>query len=158
MKGFLILAAIICFYLYHINSNMVKDVTDEKIRKIEIGMTIEQVVSILNKPYYINIGNSTHTTVECNHTRNLNEIEINEETKIRELIVREYSDTNYCCSSNKQGMCFQKKEVTFTYSKHVLYPYRRMLWIHFDDSLLVRYVYCKQYKSMWEYNVSYYLE
>ena len=133
------------FYIMYNDSNLTSGVSEDRIKQIRVGMTIEQLISVLGKPYYIDICVPIHRTKECDNSRNLYKIEISETTEIRQLVENEISDTNYCCSSNREQML--KGGVTFTYSKHLILPYYQMLWIHLDDSLEVESVYRKYYKN-----------
>jgi len=112
-------------------------------------MTIDQVVSILGKPYLLDVGISVHDS-KCSHSKNHNGIPISIDTDISSIIDSIYNDSDYCCKSQMREM--QMRNVTFIYTKPVLLAkYYPMLWVHFcsaeelPDEVLVKNVFCKRY-------------
>ena len=97
-----LIGVILCFILI-INilgyrSNITTGITGDKIKKIQIGMPFEQVISILGKPYEIDYADRHHN-LTCQNPRIELGISVNENTDIIHIVDSIYNDTNYCCDA-----------------------------------------------------------
>lgn len=144
----LIIGVILCLVLV-INilgyrSNVANGITGDEIKKVEMGMTLEQVISILGKPYEINNYNGQHD-FSCKTPLFL-EMSLNDNTDIIH-IVDSFYNAPYCCGACKEDRQLCGKEVTLTYTKPVrLSKYYPMLWVHLDSNYCVRSVFAKRYE------------
>ena len=142
------------FFVFAINifgyrSNIANGITGTQIKKIEMGMTLEEVISILGKPYEINYS-TRHHNLTCRNPKLEREIKINETTDIIRIVDSIYNDTNYCCDSYEETKIRFGKGVTLTYTKKyaslisyfIPYP---MLWVHLDSNYCVNSVFAKRY-------------
>lgn len=131
-------------------ADIVDGVTGDKIKQVKSGLTLEQVISILGRPYKINTSPGLHN-IDCPNPRPLLNMDINNNTDIRQIVDNIYNDTNYCCDGNKQDM--QTKGVTLTYTRPVSFSkYYPMLWVHLDSTFKVWNVYAKQYDGLLGYD------
>lgn len=119
------------------------DFTSTEIRRIKIGMTLEEVQEILGQPFQITSLAGLHE-LTC---RNPNEgliIDINLNSNIREIVNQYFSETDYCCNGNKDDLA--NKRVTLEYTKRIEFSrHYPMLWVHLDKNLRVESVFAKQY-------------
>jgi hypothetical protein len=139
----LILFLIIVVNILGTRSDIVPGLTGAKIKEVEPGMTLEQVISILGRPYKIGASAGLHN-LECKNPSPLLDIDINNTIDIKSVVDNFYGDTNYCCEGNKEDM--QNKEVLLTYSRAVrLSKHYPMLWVHLDSNFLVNSVFAKRY-------------
>jgi hypothetical protein len=129
-------------------SNVANGITGTKIKKIEIGMALEQVISILGKPYGIEMFDGQHD-FSCKNP-NFLEIKINKNTDIVYIVDSFFNNTS-CCNTYEEDKQRLGKSVTLTYTKRpyffkslfVSYP---MLWVHLDSNYRVCSVYAKRYE------------
>jgi len=147
-----IIGIILCFVLV-INilgyrSNVANGITGTEIKKIEMGMTLEQVISILGKPYEIETLAGLHN-LTCQNPKPRLEMSIDEDTDIIYIIDSIFSDTFFCCEGNEEDIQSGKR-VTLTYTKRfcllksLFAPYP-MLWVHLDSNYCVNSVGAKRY-------------
>ena len=123
--------------------------TGNEIKQIEMRMTLEQVISILGKPYEIDYS-TRHHSLTCKNPRFELGISVNETTDIIHVVDSIYNDTNYCCDAYEETKIRFGKEVTLIYTNRscllkslfVSYP---MLWVHLDSSYCVNSVFAKLY-------------
>ncbi len=116
----LIVGIILCF-IFVINtlgyrSNVANGITGDEIKKIEMGMTLEQVISILGKPYEIN-GLEVQHGFSCKNS-NFLETSVNENTDIIHIVDSFFNDTS-CCEAYKEDRQLLDKRVTLIYTKPV---------------------------------------
>ena len=150
-----IIAMILCIVLglyilgmFGYKSNTGSDISGNKIKRIEMGMTLEQVISILGKPFEIDVSGETHS-FDCKSPKFYLEMPVNENTDIIYIVDRIYNDTSYCCDAYKEEIQ-RGKRITLIYSNRpcfikslfIIYP---MLWVHLDCNYCVQSVYVKQY-------------
>ena len=129
-------------------SNIANGITGDKIKKIQIGMPFEQVISILGRPYEIKSLAGLHD-FSCKNPKPRLEMNVIESTDIISIVDSIYNDTNYCCDGNEEDV-LRGKEVALTYTKKYTSPirffiYYPMLWVHLDSNYCVRSVYAKRY-------------
>jgi hypothetical protein len=142
----LILLLVICINLLGTRADIVDGVTGDKIKLIQPGWTLEQVVATLGRPFKIYASQGLHK-IGCPKAKPRLNIDINNATDIRQVVNVFYSDTNFCCEGNKEDL--QTKAVTLTYTRPVrLSKYYPMLWVHLDSSFKVYSVYAKQYDGL----------
>lgn len=127
-------------------TDIVNGINGTKIKKVKLNMTIEQVFSILGRPYRINASRGLHN-IGCKNPHKRLDIETNNKTDIKSTVNNFYNDTNYCCDGNKEDM--QNKEVSLEYTRPIKlsknYP---MLWIHLDNNFCVNSIYAKSYSGI----------
>jgi hypothetical protein len=154
--GFIILSIIgiiLCFVLainiFGHKSNVANGITGTEIKRIEMGMTLEQVISVLGKPYEIETSSGQHSLVSCKNPKLGLKIRVKENTDIVHIVDNFY-DTCYCCDGYKESIQRMGKRVTLTYTKRpclsLFIPYP-MLWVHLDSNYRVWNVFAKRYKS-----------
>jgi hypothetical protein len=142
----LILLFVLGINLLGTRANIVDSVTGDKIRLIQPGWALEQVVATLGRPYKIEASQGLHK-IGCQNAKPRLDIDINNVTDIRQIVNVFYSDTNFCCEGNKEDL--QTKAVTLTYTRPVrLSKHYPMLWVHLDSSFKVYSVYAKQYDGL----------
>jgi hypothetical protein len=147
---FSIIGVILCFILI-INilgyrSNIANEITGTEIKKIEMGMTLEQVISILGKPYEINGLEGQHN-FSCKNPKSL-KMSVNKNTDIIHIVDSLFNETS-CCDSYEEDKQRLGKCVTLTYTKPIrLSKYYPMLWIHLDSNYRVWNVYAKRKEFM----------
>ena len=140
-----ILAAVtyIIFNLSVTKKDLSGDFCSEDIRKVQIGMSLEQVQKILGNPYEINALAGLHEG-KCTSQKSRLIYPVNSQTNIRKIVNQKFADTNYCCEGNKDDL--KEKRVTLVFTKPVefssSYP---MLWIHLDSNFNVVSVFAKKY-------------
>jgi len=151
MLSLIILSAIIgiilCFILV-INilgyrSDIVNGITGTEIKKIEMGMSFEKVISILGKPYEIDILAGQHD-FSCKNPKFL-KMSVNENTDIIQIVDSFFNDT-YCCDAYKEGRKeTYKQHVRLTYTKPVRFSkYYPMLRVYLDSNYHVRNIVAKR--------------
>ena len=142
----LILLFVLAVNILGVRSDIANNITGDKIKAIKKGMTLEQVVAILGRPYSINSLNGLHD-ISCKTPKPRLEIDINNQTNIKAEVEKIYNDTNYCCEGNKEDL--QDKYVTLTYTRPVNFSkHYPMLWVHLDSTYRVSNVYAKQYDGL----------
>lgn len=146
----LVISLILTVNIVGTRKNATEKISAENILKIKPRMTIDQVVSILGKPYFIEVGIPVHD-LKCSQPKNHNGIPISIDTDITSIIDSIYDDSDYCCKSQMREM--KLRNVTFIYTKPVLLAkYYPMLWVHFcnseklPDEVLLKNVFCKRYR------------
>ncbi|MCL2040522.1 MAG: hypothetical protein FWG84_00600 [Bacteroidales bacterium] len=144
----LIISIILCFVLvFNIlgyRSNIANGITGTEIKKIKMGMTLEEVISILGKPYEISTLAGLHN-LDCKNPKPNLEMDVDESTDIVHIVDSIFNDTNYCCEGNEEDIQ-RGKRVTLTYTKPVRFSkYYPMLWIHLDSTYRVWNVFAKRY-------------
>ena len=144
-----IIGIILCFVLviniFGYRSNIANGITGIDIKKITLGMPLEQVISILGYPYEIKSLAGLHN-FNCKNPKPKLEMNINENTAITHIIDSIYNDAYYCCTGNEEDI-LRGKRVTFTYTKSVSFSkYYPMLWVHLDSNYCVNSVYAKRYE------------
>jgi hypothetical protein len=121
-------------------------ITSDKIRQVRPGMSLEQVIGILGRPFKIDASEGLHN-IECKNSKARLEIDINDQTDIKKEVNGFYADTIYCCDGNREDM--RTKEVTLTYTlEKEIYESYPMLWIHLDSLFTVYDIYAKQYDGI----------
>ncbi len=106
-------------------------------------MTLEEVLTILGRPYHISSTRGKHN-IRCRQPKSRLDMDINDQTDIKAEVEKIYNDTNYCCEGNREDL--KDKFLTLTYTKRVpLSEYYPMLWVHLDSSYRVSNVFAKQY-------------
>ena len=147
-----IIGIILCFILV-INilgyrAIIANGITGNKIKEIRMGMTLEEVISILGKPYEIDYS-TRHHNFTCKNPRFELGISVNETTDIIHIVDSIYNDTNYCCDAYEETKIRFGKEVTLIYTKPVRFSkYYPMLWVHLDSNYCVNSVFAKRYEFM----------
>jgi hypothetical protein len=146
-----IIGIILCFVLainiLGYRSDIANGVTGDKIKEIQMGMTLEEVISILGKPYEIESLAGLHD-FNCKNPKPRLEMSIDENTDIIRIVDNIYNDGNYCCEGNEEDIQ-RGKRVTLTYTKPVLFSkYYPMLWVHLDSNYRVWNVFAKRYEFM----------
>ena len=146
----IILSVVVCISCMD-KSDIANGVTGDKIKEIEMGMRLEQVISILGKPYEIDCADRMHNNT-CENPRVELNISLNKNTDIIHLVDSIYNDTNYCCDAYKESKTRFGKEVTLTYTKRpallrglVIYT---MLWVHLDSNYCVSSIYARRYEGL----------
>lgn len=139
----IILCLVLVINIFGNRSNIVNGITGFEIKKIEMGMTLEQVISILGKPYEIKNYYGLHD-VSCKNPIFL-ETSVDENTDIIH-IVDSFFKALHCCEDYKEDRQKFDKRVTLTYTKPVCFSkYYPMLWVHLDSNYRVHGVFAKRY-------------
>jgi hypothetical protein len=145
------LSIILCFILV-INilgyrSNIANGITGTDIKEIEVGMTLEEVISILGQPYEIHTLAGLHD-FSCKNPKPRLEMNVDKNTDIVYVVDNIFNATDYCCDGNEEDIR-RGKRVTLTYTQPVrLSKYYPMLWVHLDSNYRVWSVFAKRYKFM----------
>lgn len=146
-KGILIIVLIGIAYI-SVNLSMDKselsgDFSSTKIRKIELGMTLEDVQKILGQPFQITSLAGLHEH-SCKRQKDRLIKDITHNADIRQIVNQKFSETDFCCEGNKDDMAH--KLVTLVYTKRIKFSkHYPMLWIHLDSNFQVKHVIAKQY-------------
>jgi hypothetical protein len=144
--GGLIIIFVLGINLLGTRTDIVDDVTGDKIKQVKPGWNLEQVLATLGRPYNIYASQGLHDII-CPNAKPRLEININNTTDIRHVVTVFYNDTNFCCHGNKEDL--QTKEVTLTYTRPVkLSKYYPMLWVHLDSTFRVYSICAKQYDGI----------
>ena len=96
-----VLAFFIIFGIVGHSVNITSKISADKIKEIELGMNFEEVISILGKPYEIDILGTTHSSI-CRNPKLYFEMPVNKNMDIIDIVDRIYSDTSYCCDTYEQ--------------------------------------------------------
>jgi len=138
-----IIGLFICFVLV-INtlgyrSDIANGITGTEIKKIEMGMPLEQVFSILGKPYEIDILAGQHD-FSCKNPKFL-KMDVYENTDIIHILDSFFNDT-YCCNAYKEVQKeIYKQHVRLTYTKPVHFSkYYPTLRVYLDSNYHVKNV------------------
>jgi len=152
LLGFIVLSFIICLvlvlFVIGFKFNIVSNISGDKIKEIEMGMNFEQLISILGKPYEIDVAGATHN-INCKNPKFYFEMPVNKNMDIIEIVDGIYTDTSYCCDAYKEDIQ-KSKGITLAYTKNPSflisffssYP---ILWVNLDRSYHVRGVFAKRY-------------
>lgn len=108
-------------------------------------MTIDQVFSILGRPFSVTGLNGIHK-IGCSNPRPMLDEDVNENTDIKKLVHDFISNQKYCCDGNKEDIRGFDK-ITLVYSKRGLFFSYPMLWVHLDTFFRVNNVYAKEYEG-----------
>jgi len=131
-------------------SRIADGVTGDKIKEVEKGMPLEEVISILGRPYEINCATRHHNNT-CENPRIESNISVTKNTDIIYLVDSIYNDTNYCCDFYEETKTRFGKKVTLTYTKRPVllrgFVSYTMLWVHLDSNYRVSSVYAKRYEG-----------
>ena len=145
------LVIFLCFvFRYPVyKSNIANGITGDKIKEIKIGMTLEQVISILGKPYEIVNLNGQHD-FSCKNPMFLKKI-VDKNTNIIHIVDSIFNGTCYCCDDYREDIQRIGKKVTLIYAKKystlaTLFIYYPMLWVHLDSNYRVNHVFAKRYE------------
>ncbi|MBI9069070.1 MAG: hypothetical protein JEZ09_17365 [Salinivirgaceae bacterium] len=116
------------------------------IRRIQLGLSIEQLETLLGKPYYIKSLHGLHRH-DCQNPNPMLYASIDPQTDIRITVNEFFGDTNYCCSGNKREK--EIKCVSLFYTKPVKfsksYP---MFWVNLDSNFRVNSVFVRKYDGL----------
>ena len=123
-------------------ADMPREITGVAIKAVKPGMTLEQVLSILGRPYKISERVLTHN-ISCQNPRAGFDEDIHSATNIKKTVDKIYSDSSFCCEGYKEDI--PTKTVTFTYTRPIFSKCYPMLWVHFDRDSRVYSVYAKRY-------------
>lgn len=137
--AFLTIGGIILFFYfspYILNSR--SNIKGENIKKIEGGMSLDDLESLIGKPVEIIESPGLHD-IGCKNPR---ELKIDANKKMSLSIEEFYGDTNYCCEGNREDL--QDKNVSLTYTERKTLGHA-MLWVDLDSTLKVSGVYVKRY-------------
>ena len=153
MKKFLIVICCIILgvglLLYNFSidkKDLASDFSSKDIKKIKLGMKLQEVEMILGRPYEINsLAGLHHYT--CSKPKHMLSENVSEKTDIIKIVNNKFSETDYCCEGNKDDL--EIKRVTLVYSKRKefskSYP---MLWVHLDSGFQVESVFAKRYDGL----------
>lgn len=143
-----IVGIIICFVLL-INilgyrSNIANEITGDQIKKIENGMSLDEVISILGNPYEIDILAGQHD-LSCKNP-NLLKMDVNKNSNIIHVLDSFFNDTSYCCDTYQEiQKGIYKQHVRLTYTKPVRFSkYYPMLRLYLDSNYHVRNLVAKR--------------
>ncbi|UOQ71956.1 outer membrane protein assembly factor BamE domain-containing protein [Hymenobacter cellulosilyticus] len=157
LKGLAIVGSLVLgFVLFVVNTSVVLDfffwrdvagkVTAARIRRVQPGMSMRQVVHILGRPY-------TMLSEEGSETYNLSMRSTNKQganetdTLDIEAWMRQATADSAVHSSSVGSTPAHDRSTTFTYTRPVAWAGRYpMLWVHFDSSAHVSSVYAKVYR------------
>ncbi len=148
-KPLLIITGIVLFpvlmvSMFFTRADLVDGITGDKIKQVKPGMTLEQVISILGKPYQIHILRGVHDGI-CKSTK-FRDINISTESNVPLIVDELYRDTTYCCAENKRDSA--RTSLILTYSRPVFFAqYYPMLWVHLDEEMKVYNVFAKRYEG-----------
>ena len=143
----IILCLVLVINILGYQSNVANGITGTEIKKIKMGMTLEDVISILGKPYEISTLAGLHNW-DCKNPKPTLKMDVDENTDIFHIVDSIFNDTDYCCEGNKEDIQ-RGKRVTLTYTKPVRFSkYYPMLWIHLDSTYQVWNVFAKRYEFM----------
>lgn len=132
-------------YFYIPKKEISGDFTSNDIRKVKVGMTLEEVQNILGQPFEVTSGIGIHK-MTCEKPKKSLKQDLSSNSNIRDIVNEKFSETDFCCEAYKNNLK-NKKSSTLVYTKRVspwMYP---MLWVHLDDSFKVSSVYAKEYKG-----------
>jgi hypothetical protein len=141
----IILCLILVINILGYRANIANGITGTEIKEIKLGMTLEQVISILGKPYKIEGLAGLHD-FDCKNPKPRLEMNVNENTDIISIVDSIFNNIDYCCDGNKEDIK-RGKRVTLTYTKPIrLSKYYPMFWVHLDCNYRVRNVFAKRYE------------
>jgi hypothetical protein len=124
-------------------THIANGIKSEDIRKIWPGMSMEQVLKILGRPYGFNALMGMHTIGCATGDTQEYDIEVTDDLTIRKRIAELLNDSIWCCDGNREDK--MHKQFCFTYTRNVsLFPHP-MLRVHFDGNYEVSFVYAKKY-------------
>jgi hypothetical protein len=139
------LTIVVIFIIDFFAPSLPDKVKSDNILKIVPGMPVENVFSILGRPFSITALNGIHKIGCADPNPSLNE-SINENTDIKKLVHDFISNQKYCCDGNKRDLK-EFNNVTLVYTKRgILFSYP-MLWVNLDTSFKVNNVYAKEYEG-----------
>jgi hypothetical protein len=141
---FLTIGGIILFFYfspYILNSK--SNIKGENIKKIRLGMSLDDLESLIGKPIKIIEAPGLHNN-NCKNPRD-HSLKIDDNKKISLIIEEFYKDTNYCCEGNREDL--NDKDITLNYTEHKTRSHP-MLWIHLDKNLRVNSVTAKRYEFL----------
>lgn len=125
-------------------------VTAAGIQRVQLGMSQEQVVAILGRPYHVASykGSNSHCIANCTDFKSTQmAAEVVDTTNINQFFQRAAADTAvHICDVGDERQ--HDRNSTFTYTQHggMFWTYP-MLWVHFDKQARVRGVYAKEYAA-----------
>jgi len=129
-------------------------ITGDKIKEIKMGMPLEEVISILGKPYEIENFDGSHD-FSCKNPKLL-EMNVDENTDIIH-IVDNFFNTTSCCEAYEESKLRFGKRIKLTYTKKGIFEFffiYPMLWVHLDSNYCVRNVFAKLFDDICIYSLS----
>ena len=142
----LVLLLVLAVNIAGTRADIVEGVDGNKIKQVKLGMTLEEVISLLGRPYKIGTLKGVHNA-DCKNLLPHSELDVSSSSDIKSVVEKFYNDSIYCCEANKEDM--QRKYITLTFTRPVTfcknYP---MLWVHMDKDFKVHNVYAKCYDGI----------
>jgi hypothetical protein len=143
-----ILCVVLVIKVLELRTNIANGITGTEIKQIEIGMSFEETISILGKPFEIS-ASGNHHNLSCENPKSGLEKSIVKNTDIICIVDNYFNDTIYCCDGNEEAKKRFGKNVTLTYTKRPcflrnLFSNFPMLWVHLDSNYCVRSVYARE--------------
>ena len=113
----------------------------QEIINLELGSSIDTVISKIGPPLTIEGKWHTHDFKNCNRKNVKIKSNVKNEKHLYSIINRFKRDTTYCCDSFKSAKMTRGLTLTYTNSKS--YEDYTMLWIHLDKDYKLVGVYSK---------------
>lgn len=132
-------------YLAGTRADVAHQPSGAQIRQIEPGMSLEQVISILGRPYEIAALNGLHNS-NCTAPSPRWELTPDHINNIRSFFDSAFADPHACCSGNREDK--RHKGLTLVYTRPVFAWRYPMLWVHLDSNYLVESIYARAYNSL----------
>jgi len=116
-----------------------------EIRKVELGMTLEEVEIIMDRPLQVSSFSGVHNSM-CAGTGYEYVSDVSPDTDIRKIVLEMFSLKDRCCETSKADRT--NKNLTLVYTEHGTgYQDYPMVWIHLDSAFLVKSVFIKEYEG-----------
>ena len=130
---------IVMYLFYGKNDYLIPDC--RKVINLELGSTIETVISKIGVPLTIEGKWITHSIKDCNRNNIKTRSNVKNENHLYSIFEKFEKDTTYCCESFKNSK--KTQGFVLTYSQVKWFEDYTMLWIHLDREYKLIGVYSK---------------
>ncbi|WP_276134397.1 hypothetical protein [Polluticoccus soli] len=124
-------------------SDVAPGVSADRIKKVNLGMKLEEVLALLGPPYNYEIAHQMHMMSCRNPARGYYDVKPGEAKNICRKLERIFADTAFCCEGYRNDL--NESGFTLEYTRPVEFYAYPMLWVHFDHQFRVRSVFAKKY-------------
>ena len=137
----------LCFFEIH-TLNLSSKATGENIKAVKVGMTLDQVIAILGRPYSINTNCGRMHNISCKNPKGFLDNDITDKDDLNLIVANYFKDTAYCCDGYKEDT----KGFDLRFSKIVPIATCTTVWVGFDSTLKVDLVHVSRKYGFFDKN------
>ena len=139
----------LCFFEIH-TLNLTSKATGENIKAIKVGMSIDQVIAILGRPYHINTDCGRGHNISCKNPKDYLDDDIIDKDDLNLIVANYFKDTTYCCDVYKNDT----KGFDLRFSKIVPIATCTTVYVGFDSTFKVDLVHVSRKYGFFDNNTN----